>query len=692
MPKVATRGAVQQVVAGKEAQLELRIKGSHPDGTACQFQIYKAADQSLLDTLDGQVKKGKATTRWTAKGPDESGPDRAHRVYYVVTVADKEKTTSPELEVYHDWVEVTSKNEDGAALADVRFVLTVKSGGFDKKFPGNTGSTGTFKVDNLPPGEVDVTWASPARLVEWTEATATKRTAKLKKSFRATLLWPKAGTHKQWVNHKAKPGQPDWGSKLKVRVGVHPDDGPSKKGDEVFIKLEYPPADQLSKRAKPARGAKGATAAPWCAPMLGLTKKIERDGGEVEVEVELGLAGGDKVTIHVGGTEACDDEKVEVTNWRRIYYQVTRPSTSNAHDTRRAEERLEPCFVVLERFNEVIIDPGQAPPEVRASWIPGRELDVPDQGRDYLIVGDHNERWFRRHFDPSKGKLAVHVILCDGQFDAGESKKKRVTSTFVATLTTPEAVLELDDDKWVFPRALTTGEHPLLSGTWEALDLPKGQKRKGTLTKDHVIIDKASARFRLVLPRATRDDPGSFVGDGTNGTSRVRCKLKLLAAYGPYNGSSDGAHVLVVDGPNGDIFNDIVLHELGHSMKLAPSRGENEPPKGLSLADHPHAYEGRDHEGEHCNYGLDQAGATHLLTHDPDGSVVFVPLEGPASEAPSYSGLCKQVGTAYVSVHGTCIMYGSSPGVSSPGPPVATAGFCEHCRTFLKAQSLEDLT
>ncbi len=685
--KVAKAGAVQTVVAAKDAQLELRIKGSHPDGTACQFQVYKAKDQSLLETIDGQVKKGKATTTWAAVGPDEAGAERSHRVYYVVTVNSTEKTTSPELEVYHDWVEVTSKGEDDAALADMRFVLTVKSGGFGKAIKGSTGSTGTFKVDNLPPGEVTVDWQSPARLVEWTEETATKRAAKLKKAFRAALVWPKAGAHVQWVNHKAKPGQPDWGSKLKVRVGVHTDDGPSKKGDEVYIKLEYPPEGELSKRQEPKRGAKGAAATAWSKPMLGLTKKVAADGGEVEVEVELGLAGGDKVKIHVGGTEACDDEVVEVTNWRRIYYQLTRPDSMTVHDMARTDERMKQCFVVYERFKELTFTRDEAPAEVKGSWLLGSDLGLTDDRKDklLLIAGDHNATWFRKKFDTSKGKLGIDLTLCDLQFDAGETKKTRVTSKIVPVMTAAEQDVMLEDGKVAFPVSLTDGGHPFISGTWEALNPPKGKKLKGKLTKDALQVDKTTRTVKVVLPKASKDDPGNLVGDGTGGTYKVRCTIKLQAAFGPFNGWSDGAHLMVVLGTDAQVFNDVVMHEVGHSMKQAAS-GDNKPPKGLTLADHAYIYEEHGHSGDHCNYGLDDAGATHVMRFKPDGAVEFVDLVGAASEQPHYGRVKKKVGTEYRSVFGTCVMYGGS------GAGWAPTGYCEHCLPFVKAQSLEDVT
>lgn len=692
MTDVATSGGVQAVVAGKDAQLELRVKGSHPDGTACQFQIYKAADDSLLDTIDGQVEKGKATTLWPAKGPEETGPDRAHRVYYVVTVNSKEKTTSPELEVYHDRVEVTSQAEDGGALADVGFELSVDTGGFGFGVCGSTGSTGSFVVDNLPPGDVDVTWSSPARLLEWVEQRATAWRAKVKNAFKARLNWPPAGAHKQWVNHPPKVGQPDQGHVLKVRVGRHKDDGPSKKGDELFLKLEYPPAERLSKRTTPARGVKGGAEQPWSKPMPGLSKKVEADGGEVEFEVELGLAGGDTVKVHVGGTEACDDEVVEVTNWRRLYYQVTAGATTKLHPFTKVDEHLAPAFVVYERFKAATFKQEETPADMAGSWQKGAELGrtADDEKEEtFLVVGSHNRDWFRNKFDASKGKLSIDLVVCDLQYDGGTAAKpNNVTVTDV--LTTAEQVVTVDAaKKWIFPRALLDGKHPFVSGRWETVGAPPDETKRGDMTKDMVVVDVLSRKVKVKLPSTTANDPGSLVGDGTGGRYKIRCTFKLRYGSGPWLGESSGQHQLVVQTAHEAPFYETVLHELGHNMKQVVS-GKNAPPAGLSLADHPHAYEDHGHQGPHCSFGLDEAGATHVLTQQPDKTWTHEALSGAATAQADYRRLKKQQGAEYVTVWGTCLMYGG--GSSKATSAQATAGFCEECLPFLKAQALEDLT
>lgn len=689
--------SVQYAIAGKDTHLSLIVKGSHPDGTAAKFEIRKALDNSVLDTIDGQIKKNKAETIWAAKGPEETGADRAHRVYYEVTVNNKEKTTSPEMEVYHDAIEVTSQKEDGSSLPDVAFALSVTRAGMNSKHVvrANTGSTGVFKVDGLPPGEVELTFGSPARFVEWAEEpTATKRKAKLKPGFKATLVWPPKGTHKQWVNHAASKSQPDWGSKLKVRVAVAKADGPSRVDDELFVKLVYPAEDELSKRNDPLPGLDGSTeVAGEATRTLLASKKVEKAEGGVEFEVELGLAGADKVTIHVGGTEACADENVVVTNWRKLYYQLTRVDTTVVHPMTRTEERLAGACIVYERVKEVTVSRDDAPAEVKNSWLLGSTVGITDERKDkhLLIAGEHNSEWFRSKYDAvaTKGKLGIDLMVVDLQYDASEDDKP-VTAKIAPVLTTVEKEVLLGDGKSAFPASLIDGSHPFISGTWEAIGAPEGKPLKGTLTKDALKITAAGPKVKVVLPASVKGDPGALVGDGTNGTYKIQVVIKLKAAYGPFGGESDGPHQLIVLAKTAPNFNDTVLHELGHNMQQVVGGEDCPTPPGMTLGDHKFNYEERGHQGSHCHWGLDDAGATHVRKVKSDGTVEHLDLVGDASKQPNYKALRKKVGTEFKPVYGTCVMYGS--GSSRSDETISTAGFCEKCLPFLKAAPMKDVT
>jgi hypothetical protein len=671
---VATKAEIQRVVAGRDAHLSLLVKGSHPDGTAASFKIMKAKDHSVLDTLDGQIKKGFAMTVWPAKGPDETGLARSHRVYYEVTVKN-EKTTSPEMEVFYDSLEVTSLKEDGSPCPDAGFELFVK-GMVQRAAHGSTGCNGVLEVTGLPPGDLSVEWASPLMESTCEEQTCKKYKAKLKATPCATLLFPKRGAHKQWVNHASAPKTPENGHLLRVRVGVHPSDGPSKVGHELYCKLEFPPQDQRSSRNDPMPGF-----AEGNASTLLLSKKVERDGGEVTFDVELGLAGGDKVTIHVGGTPECVDEKVEVTNWRKVYYQLTRPEWFKVWKTELMDKRLaEDGFIVYERFKEVAYKAEQLPADWKGCVQKGSDLGLggADKDRTFLIGGNQLDDWMTSQLDAAKGKLGLNVCLVSAMIDALEQGKKTVsTARIVATLAQAQQDVPVPGGAVVFPKSLDDGQHPFIRGVW----WPEGDATvKRGLPKEAVKIAGPGSRVKIVLPNTKAEDPGNLVANGI----KVVVDVLLKAPNQIYLGAAWSRQQRVSMQQSGaeQVFNTVVAHELAHALKQAAK----ETPPGLGT--HAYHYEGRGHVGHHCWFGLDAGGATHVAAPQADGSVTYTPISGAAHEQPDYSLVVKQQGTKYVGVSGSCIMFGAGPVAD---PTAATSGFCEACRPFLRAQAIDEI-
>lgn len=665
---------VKQVPVDKEATLELKVQGGK-EGDPVTFTVFKVDGDEQVDTVDGTIKKGKAVAKWAAKGPEPDGEDRSLRVYYTCEV-NGVKTVSPELEVYLAKVEVTSQQEDGSALADAPFVLKVGK----KEIKGNTGSSGTYTVDNVPPGELEITWRAPLRFVEWVEDTAGKKKAKLKKSFKAQLLWPPEGDHKQWVNLKKDPKKPEQGNRLQVRVGVHPDDGPSRAGDVFYAKIEYPAPDDLSPRTQPKRELVKGKVHPWSDPDPGIAVELKKDGAEATFELELGLAGGDQVTLKVGGTDTCEDAEVTITNWRRVFYQLTRNKASVIHDLSRADGDLADVFVVYEQSKELTFERKDTPKDLPGAWVDAAEFGG-TAGDLKLVIGSHNATWFRKQFVDDKKPLGNHVMICDKQYDAWESAKSKAPLRQLVSFDLKKATdwsPALDGE--VFQTNLADGKHPLVSGSWTST-APKGKPgagKKGKLAAADVAVDRTQQTRRvLVTLPGGGSGPGDLVGDGTDDAHfPVRVTLTLTYALGPYLGESDGPHQLIVLTPGSDCFNDTITHELGHTLRQAPSK-TNAPPKGLVLDDHPHRYNYHGHSGPHCAHGLNAA-----ATHKRDGKGGVVALAGDATDEDDYGDLCKADGS---SVFGDCVMYGSGP---SNDPSSAADGFCADCKPYVKAQAM----
>lgn len=652
-----TLGKVKQVAADKEAKLELRINvgSTAKNGDPVTFSIHKASDDSQLDTVDGTITKGKAVGDWKAKGPDPTGPDRSWRVYYKVTIG-AEEAVSPELEVYLDSLELTSQDESGASLPDAGFTVFVGKDPKGKK--ATTGSSGTYKVTGLPPGHpVRVEWKAPIRQVgDWVEDGAGKKTAKLKKSFKAKLLFPEAGDHEQLTNHapdKKKPGQ---GSKLRVRAVCVDEDGPTRKGDVFYVKVTWPDPATLSKRSDPARALVGGKKTSWSGDGVGKTVEITKDGAECVFDVQLGYAGGDSVTIEVGGTDTVDDgAKVEVKNGRKLYYQVTHRDTLGAPpDMSSMASALADVGVTYEResVEKFKADHKGLP---KGSFLDGGQVGFP--GETLVAIGNHNRKWFHKTLWKNAHKpIGVHVLLCDLQFDAGA--KSSLQETHEVELTTASGDLP-QLDHCPFKVALFDGGSGLVSGRWTS-KAPKGHadhKKSGAIGLTNLDFKPIPKLITVTLPA----DASAIVGDGSGAKHPIVVRLTVKVAAGPYRGEADGPKQLIatrepddgwtkaIDRTDEDMCK-TMTHELGHTMNQVVSA--TGAPPGLVGADHGRYYT---YFGPHCADGMSDTDYAALV---PDTQPSW--LDGP------------------------CVMF-------APGGEKRTVNYCDRCKPYIKAERLTSL-
>jgi hypothetical protein len=646
---------IKQVPVDKETTLSIKVEGAK-EGDPVTFSIKKQADDSEVDTVDGTIKKGKAVAKWTAKGPEPDGDERSWRVYFTAEAAGN-TATSEEMEVYLDKLEVTSVGEDGAALKDRKFTILVGPDGKLGKKEGHTGSSGTTTVDNIPPGDLEVRWRAPSRLVAEEEKKAGKLKAKLKPAPVAKLLFPEpvSGGAIQYVNHAPHPDHPEWGHKIKVRVGVEDEDGPTRKGDQIFLKAKWPEKEKLSKRNVPARALVGGKKLPWSDPEVGRVVTIKEDGGEAVFELELGYAGGDEVTIYVGGTDSCEDADCTIANWRKIYYQVTHRSTlAKLPDLTRLTETLAELNVEYEPYGTKTFSEGDAgvPP---GTFFDGAVLDRP--GERLVCIGDHNKKWFHtKLFDDSKKPLGVHVLLCDFQLDGGIPA---VTDLHTPVMTTPTLELTTSaTNRFPFPVALQDGKSPIVSGSWRST-APAGHPdagKQGKLVDANVALSPKGRKIKISLP----GDAAAIVGDGSGDKKdpatkhKVKVVLKIKVVIGVFLGESDGTkgNWQLIASIAEDSMNDVMAHELGHTMNQCV-QNKQAPPPGLKAKDHDRRYVKHGHQGPHCAEGMS---ATDFAKDDYRSN-----------------DACK------------CIMYGEN---RSSGGSRSNGKFCDKCKPFVIAERL----
>lgn len=640
-------------VVGTGKKVKLTIKTSGIDsGEAAEVVVTKVKDGSTLDTLQSKVKDDLITADWVAKGPGAEDEDQAWPVVYKAKCKGLETKAAP-LTVYTDWVEVESLDKDGGVLKDAAFVVKV---GSETTRVRNTGSKGLRKETGLPMGTPVVEWVKPYRLLEWVDDKGPKRKAKVEKVPTASLLWPKpkkAG-HQQWVNLPEDAKKPEQGSKIKVKAKLKG----GKKGDKVYFSVAY--AKDLSARDTPARGFTGGISADWCKEG-GLVAELKDDDGKkdgyAEAELELGLAGGDQVTVRVSGCEEWFDESVSITNWRKVYYQVTKPKPMKLHDLAAMRKTLADVFIEYEEYKKLDIATNESGIPA-GSWMDGAEFGKKGQ---LLNVGDHNRDWFYGKFDDQKAPLGAHLIFCDKQYDGGKAGAWHEQELEFKLTSTEKAKKIKDPNRYdVFTKAIQDGASSFRSGTWKSL-APSGHPdhgKTGALTADAF---KANPSQDQVVIRLTGDLAGR-VGTGTPPTGKaatdaetkhpIQVKVKYLVARGPFLGEANGAHQLIVLSPNVKSFNHVLCHELGHALRQTVKKVAS----GLDAAKHGRHYTSHGHQGDHCADGVSKS--------DYDAKASFRGLGG------------------------TCIMFGE---VSSTKDPPGPGKFCDRCRPFLRADGCQSL-
>jgi hypothetical protein len=640
----------RNVGSGKTVNLSVRTSGID-NGESATIEIFKKEGDEALDTLTASVSEGKVTTDWTAKGPGEDDDEQSWEIYYKVKCKGLETKGKP-MTIFTDWVEITSVDEDDQALPDAEFQISVGSDRRDR----NTGSSGVRKEEHLPgPGKVKIKWLEPYELIEWVDEDGPKRKAKVRRIETAKLVFPEKGEHTQWTNQETDENEPGQGSLLKVKVTLIE----AKAGAKGYAKVIF--GDENSKRNDPKPELVGGSQTDWCEEgELGLEFELAGDDGtpdcEAVFDLEVGLAGCDTVTLMVGGTTDCADEKVVITTTRKIYYQLTHFAEVAPLDACKAA--LKDVGIDYEEYSDVEIAEADPP---AGAFIDGESLQA--EGK-LLVVGDHNFDWFKGKFQDDKAPLGAHVILCDQQYDGGdpgawheqtlEAEAEFAKKTFV--ITDPY----LYD---VFPTSIQDGESSVLSGsTWESL-APSGHPdngKSGPITGDDCVFGVARTpdRVQVVLP----DDAKAIVGDGElsgdqtetdeNVKHKVKITLKLHVARGPFMGASDGVHQLIVKVPNEARFNEVLVHELAHSLGETLS----EVPPGLSKDDHGREYTGKEHQGHHCGFGLsDDEFASDDLS---------------------------------MSTSGRCAMFGSG---EADQAPQSGGGFCKLCEPFVRANQCTSL-
>ncbi|MFO0628455.1 MAG: hypothetical protein U0325_22975 [Polyangiales bacterium] len=699
------------VPIGREVTLSATLSGEGVDAiTTASFEVYRttSSGEEVVATVQGAVADRRATCPWTAAGPkpEESGCS----VYYRVTAGELRASGADEIVVYRDRLEVkTLSARGGPAQPGTLCALKITVDPLFKAPPNvriaaervrRADGEGVAVFENLPPGRWEVSFRSPFQLVAWTVPQGPRREAVVERLVRARFVSPdptrlENGIHKQWVNLTTDPtavvqGHPDRGPVLKVRAEVVPENGPGRTGDRIYMRAVF--GGENSMRNDPAPAFEGQAGGRGVRTTE-VSKALTADGGSVEFTVNLGLAGGDSVTLELGGTPACQDASLVVVNWRRLFVRPVRPRdyvlpgeelSQNVKSLLAAQ--FTPGFIELE-FERATVLPDNSngtvvPPEIT------RHYPKLPQGQNLIFLGGSPEKAHftggathpprfnlllghviakkstetqvfpvtgaRSDWRPSKEGGTFYKVPFDGTPFLGETspevperpKTRREIVRYTSPAKgSPKPVYEDVPTGEMLPAVPAVGSYVEVSGVRHMLD------------DTCVEISADTQTFRLNLPPAA----ARAVSKKTPGTVTLK-----VTTYSFQGGSSTGNWISAVwAGEANDLKGTVnITHEIGHSVGMAPSDGEKYP--GLPTT-HDETYgsggvtdgDQHGHEGPHCGVGLTAR----------------------QKQTPDYSTLVDQ------GIHGSCIMFG---GVGAK-TRYASLKFCAKCLPFLRATTIREI-
>jgi len=554
-------------------------------------------------------------------------------------------------------------DSEGAALKGVPLTFNQTK---DKIYVTDSNGECPLPINATAPSKVTV--RSPCSIDEWTTEVGRLREAKVtKKEYKAVIVDPSVEGNtedaplKQYTNLKVDATAPRQGSKVKVTIGGMTDTEciPGIPGDPIYVKLEWD-KDAVSKRNDPKRALiiDGNTVEPNDEGVAEGEMQFD-DKGEAAFEVELGQAGGDAVKIHTGITKATEDSTLHVQNWRKLWYQLTVPKGTDAPALDRMKGALAEVFVEYIQEGEPLEVPENDGPA--GSWFDGAWIG--EDGKTLLNVGDHNKNHFHGKFNDTKTPHMVHVMCCHTQYDTGWGNTQvdyagvTVGKDDKVTWSDGSDVLGFEQEVGLgfFPKSMKDGGSSLISGEWESDDGAK----KGNITDADLSIVKST--FTLKLP----DDAVDYINEDPDNNT-ISVDISVFKAQGPFLGEADNPNgwlQLIVIRLSENVSNDVMAHELGHTMGQVPQSAGDKPP-GLSTVAHGREYTGNGHQGGHCadgmsddNYAGGSGKAGSLYENDFTGA-----------------GEC------------TCIMYGEN------GEGSTCAGkFCARCQPFIRGQALTTL-
>lgn len=403
-----------------------------------------------------------------------------------------------------------------------------------------------------------------------------------------------ANTYKQYINlNKDLDGKDkrhfEYGRYIELRARVEWETGKKEKlnGRKVIWRFEM-----VQGQYRPAL-LKGGEKEGFSSPG-GKQQHISSTYGQGWTEVVrfyLSQYAGDsfKITVQADeeGTGKYIGKVMETgfyTVWRRFWYQMTYwDGYVVNHPTDSAKEYKRLCAEMLVS-DEVKYKKEDAPSRTfYPEWMVSDGVGF----GDVLVIGTHAD-WFHKKFKKEKNKLVkAHLIICRAYWWPQGVKSYK---TKINTNPSQELSIPLGDDTYGILKPSLKGKF-IINGRWKSL-APTGQPgygKKGSLTDDNILIDSSRTNFNCIKVQ---------LPPGAPNPSTHPVEIKLTLSYSSrWGGESSGSRILIeYDSADLVTYNDVVIHEVGHSFNQTPAP-EKQP---KSLNKHPKWYVGHGGVGDHC--------------------------------------------------------------------------------------------
>lgn len=639
----------------------------------CKISYMVDGKEILKDEITLSGDKGTST----AILPEQTGDFAlTYEVTCVIEAGGEKVSPSPSFAARAGKITVCAVDEtgyegafDGMGMPNAYFQMQ----GVDGRFilDAFTGEH-AFKILGSHPETLIVQWDKPYEVDKWLEGSdvaGRKRKAQLKKAkIKPKITKPAPGNDevKAYVNLPVGTG--DTHGKV-ISIDVAAEDGADQT---YYIKVTAGDENIQHDDAKTTGLMSGGITGFNRSGKITKGSRKLNSNGEDSFSVNLGHCGGDLFTIEIGGTDACQDHKLLLRTWRRIYVQTSIPTGMEIPPFDRVEDAFKDGFVEIDWYKSVSFDK-TSHSGLASHFYEGGRFYAWLEDKDFLVVKDstideiHNALFERSPIAP---KASLSVVVCHSMY-FGESKKEREYKFEALSEAHEGKWLNGDTCKWVdvkptlpFPTHRLSGEASVQEPAWFGKDdqymSDLAQSDVWMKTKTEFGIDDVA--YRIAIPDlAARElaQEGRWIKvavyeyhmDEAGGTSKGHFVTQ------PINFSLSDKF----KEKRNQIFLDNLSHELGHSVMMVayPDHGL---PKGLQ--EHDRKYPRGDtlqlanHIGSHCATGLSATDFNEIFTTPAR-------IENRTE--------CK------------CIMYGEE-GDHKDGK------FCPECVRVLKSAEMDDLS